>query len=96
MKENDTPLNFPIDKKYEFIYFPVIAVLFFVFRLQTGEFSYSVLFMGFFHILASNVLTFVYNMAYVALLIPFRLKPLYLKLFGFMLILNAIRVIYYD
>ena len=99
MEKNYLMIEFPKNKKYEFFYFPILLILFFVTlsiddKLIKDNFN-SLLFIaiGFLHILASNILAYAYNLSYVALLLPLRLKPWFVKIVGIILILNSIRLV---
>lgn len=98
-KKNNDPLKFPSSKKYEFYYFPALSILLFIPLLFGNEMKDDlfipsfIIVLGLLHVLASNILTFAYNLTYVVLSIPFRLRPWFIKIVGILLILNAIRVV---
>ena len=99
MKDDNILIKFPKNKRYEFFYFPVVFALLLILKVfNTGLINdnfvpYLFITLGLVHILAINVLAYMYTLSYVALLIPLRVKPWFIKIFGVILILNSIRVL---
>jgi len=99
MKNDNILIEFPQKKRYEFFYFPILFTILLMLKLfNTGLINdnfvpYLFITLGSVHVLASNVLAYMYNLSYVALLIPVRVKPWFIKIFGLILILNSIRVL---
>lgn len=99
MKDENRLIEFPKNKRHEFLYFPILFVLLLIFKLfntrSINEYfiPYMFIALGVVHIFASNILAYLYNLSYVALLIPLRVKPWFIKIIGGILILNSIRVI---
>ncbi|MBI9093134.1 MAG: hypothetical protein JEZ12_28315 [Desulfobacterium sp.] len=100
MKDDNVLMEFPKNKRYEFIYFPILFALLLILKLSNiglandNFASFLFIILGLLHILANNVLAYMYNLSYVAILIPLRVKPWFIKIFGMILILNSIRVLF--
>ncbi len=89
---------------YEIIYFPIFAILFFIFEFQIihlnglqeifqkYEFQFIFSFFGLFHILASNILAYLYNLQRTTLFIRFlpMSTPKRLRIFGCLLIIASL------
>lgn len=99
MKDEKLSIEFPKTKRYEFFYFPILFALILILTIFNTELAndnfvpYVFMIIGLGHILASNILAYIYNLSYVALLIPLRVKPWFIKILGIILILNSIRIL---
>jgi hypothetical protein len=99
MKQYDKTDEFPKDKIFEFLFFPIFIIFFLLGKILNIESindnftAYMFIALGLLNIFSSNILTYIFNLSYRALLIPFRLKPWFIKVFGVALVLNAIRIL---
>ncbi len=100
--KNDRSIEFPKHKSHEFYYIPILFALLFILKVFNvkivNDFFNPCLFIAFglIHILSSNVFAYMYNLSYIALLIPLRIKPLAIKFFGVIVVLNAFRIIIFS